>query len=153
MSVFSKVTPGPFETRPIAPSNRLIVPKISLAQPLQTAHERARSIIGNAQPVAFSTPGHWASTALCFFTRAPMATISATICRGGVVLRAFFTQLQLPQYSGRILGFAGRVMMSLMGLVVAMLSITGIVIWARKRRSRRRAEEVSSDLALRLQAQ
>ena len=47
-----------------------------------------------------------------------------------------FAQLQLPLHGGRILGITGRIMMSIMGLVVAMLSITGIVIWERKRRSR-----------------
>jgi uncharacterized iron-regulated membrane protein len=30
----------------------------------------------------------------------------------------------------------GRIMMSLMGMIVAMLSVTGIVIWAKKRRAR-----------------
>jgi uncharacterized iron-regulated membrane protein len=48
-----------------------------------------------------------------------------------------FAQLQLPLHGGRILGLWGRILMSLMGLVVAMLSITGLVIWARKRRARR----------------
>ena len=47
-----------------------------------------------------------------------------------------FAQLQLPLHGGRILGLPGRILMSLMGLVVAMLSVTGIVIWARKRRAR-----------------
>ena len=47
-----------------------------------------------------------------------------------------FLQLQLPLHSGRILGLPGRVMMSVMGVVVAMLSVTGIVIWERKRRAR-----------------
>jgi uncharacterized iron-regulated membrane protein len=48
-----------------------------------------------------------------------------------------FVQLQLPLHSGRILGMPGRIYMSVMGLVVTMLSITGIAIWARKRRARR----------------
>jgi len=48
-----------------------------------------------------------------------------------------FVQLQFPLHSGRILGMPGRIMKSLMGLMVAMLSVTGIVIWERKRRSRR----------------
>ena len=48
-----------------------------------------------------------------------------------------FVQLQFPLHSGRILGLPGRIMMSFMGIMVAMLSITGIVIWERKRRSRR----------------
>lgn len=49
-----------------------------------------------------------------------------------------FVQLQLPLHSGRILGMPGRIMMSVMGLMVVMLSVTGIVIWERKRRARRR---------------
>ena len=50
-----------------------------------------------------------------------------------------FVQLQLPLHSGRILGLPGRILMSVMGLMVVMLSVTGIVIWERKRRARRAA--------------
>ena len=39
-----------------------------------------------------------------------------------------FVQLQFPLHSGRILGMPRRIMKSLMGLIVAMLSVTGIVI-------------------------
>ena len=46
-----------------------------------------------------------------------------------------FLQAQFPLHSGRILGVAGRVMMSIIGIVVAALSITGIIIWQRKHRS------------------
>ena len=49
-----------------------------------------------------------------------------------------FLQAQFPLHSGRILGMPGRILVSLMGLVVAGLSATGIVIWARKRRTRSR---------------
>jgi uncharacterized iron-regulated membrane protein len=48
-----------------------------------------------------------------------------------------FLQAQFPLHSGRILGTLGRVLMSVLGLAVAMLSVTGVVIWARKRRARR----------------
>jgi uncharacterized iron-regulated membrane protein len=41
-----------------------------------------------------------------------------------------------PLHSGRILGVTGRVLMSLTGVLVAMLCATGVLIWARKRRSR-----------------
>jgi len=47
-----------------------------------------------------------------------------------------FGQLQFPLHSGRILGMPGRILMSAMGLMVAMLSVTGIVIWWRKRKAR-----------------
>ncbi len=47
-----------------------------------------------------------------------------------------FMQAQFPLHSGRILGLPGRILVSLMGLAVAMLSVTGVVIWLKKRRSR-----------------
>lgn len=47
-----------------------------------------------------------------------------------------FMQAQFPLHSGRIAGVPGRILVSLMGLAVAMLSVTGLVIWARKRRAR-----------------
>jgi uncharacterized iron-regulated membrane protein len=47
-----------------------------------------------------------------------------------------FLQLQFPLHSGRIFGVYGRAFVSLLGLVVAMLSVTGVIIWAQKRRSR-----------------
>lgn len=50
-----------------------------------------------------------------------------------------FMQAQFPLHSGRILGLPGRILVSLLGLAVAVLSATGILIWARKRRSRLQA--------------
>jgi len=47
-----------------------------------------------------------------------------------------FLQAQFPLHSGRILGLGGRILISFMGLVVAMLSVTGLIIWARKRKAR-----------------
>lgn len=47
-----------------------------------------------------------------------------------------FVQAQFPVHSGRILGLPGRILISAMGLVVAMLSVTGAYVWWRKRRSR-----------------
>jgi uncharacterized iron-regulated membrane protein len=49
-----------------------------------------------------------------------------------------FLQAQFPLHSGRILGMPGRIIISAMGLVVAMLSVTGIALWWRKYFSRRR---------------
>ena len=51
-----------------------------------------------------------------------------------------FMQAQLPLHSGRILGTPGRVVMSGMGILVAALSVTGLVIWVRKRQARIKAE-------------
>ncbi len=47
-----------------------------------------------------------------------------------------FIQAQFPVHSGRILGLPGRIMISAMGIVVAILSVTGVVVWWRKRSAR-----------------
>ena len=47
-----------------------------------------------------------------------------------------FLQSQFPLHSGRIIGLPGRILISAMGLMVAMLSATGPIIWLRKRRAR-----------------
>jgi uncharacterized iron-regulated membrane protein len=52
-----------------------------------------------------------------------------------------FMQLQFPLHSGRIAGLPGRILLSIMGLVVAALSFTGIVIWFKKRLARARAPD------------
>ncbi len=49
-----------------------------------------------------------------------------------------FMQLQFPIHSGRIAGIPGRLLISLVGIAVALLSVTGVVIWAMKRTRRRR---------------
>jgi len=47
-----------------------------------------------------------------------------------------FVQMQFPLHSGRILGLPGRILISVMGVVVAMLSVTGVYVWLKKRRAR-----------------
>ncbi|NMG66121.1 hypothetical protein GPA19_14310 [Azoarcus indigens] len=49
-----------------------------------------------------------------------------------------FVQAQFPLHSGRILGLPGRILISAMGLVVAMLSVTGVYIWWKKCKARLR---------------
>ncbi|MEP7371046.1 MAG: PepSY-associated TM helix domain-containing protein, partial [Nitrosospira sp.] len=44
-----------------------------------------------------------------------------------------FMQAQFPLHSGRILGLPGRIFISAMGLLVATLSVTGVIIWQKKR--------------------
>ena len=70
-----------------------------------------------------------------YFDAATGAFVSAQIPGTGSA-GDIFMQAQFPLHSGRILGFPGRVMMSIFGLFVALVSITGVLIWARKRRAR-----------------
>lgn len=58
-----------------------------------------------------------------------------------------FLQAQFPLHSGRILGLAGRLLVSLLGLAVAILSVTGVLIWARKRRARLQSVARTTELA------
>jgi uncharacterized iron-regulated membrane protein len=48
-----------------------------------------------------------------------------------------FLQAQFALHSGRIIGLPGRIIVSVMGLIVAMLSATGLIIWIRKLKARR----------------
>lgn len=49
-----------------------------------------------------------------------------------------FTQAQFPIHSGRLLGLPGRILIAVAGIATALLSVTGIVIWWKKRRGRSR---------------
>ena len=48
-----------------------------------------------------------------------------------------FYRLQLPIHGGRIIGLTGQVMIALLGVLIAVLSVTGIYIWWRKLLARR----------------
>jgi uncharacterized iron-regulated membrane protein len=56
---------------------------------------------------------------------------------GNVVIDA-----QFPLHSGRLLGLPGRILICISGLVVAVLSVTGVLMWARKRREYTRLRAV-----------
>jgi uncharacterized iron-regulated membrane protein len=62
-----------------------------------------------------------------------------------------FMQAQFPLHSGRIAGLGGRIAVSALGLAVAVLSATGLMIWLKKLEARRRqtrGEPRSRDTAL-----
>lgn len=46
-------------------------------------------------------------------------------------------QWMFPLHSGQAFGLAGRVLISLSGIALAVVTVTGVIIWARKRRGRR----------------
>jgi uncharacterized iron-regulated membrane protein len=52
-----------------------------------------------------------------------------------------FMQMQFPLHSGRILGLGGRILISAMGIAVAVLSATGLLIWLKKLNARRRSAQ------------
>ncbi|WP_313079013.1 PepSY-associated TM helix domain-containing protein [Pulveribacter sp.] len=164
MSTISTTTPGPYETLKPAPLGTFIEPRIGFADAIAIArHEGER--LGFAHPpggiwyggdfpfynVSFFDPGNEmgalgmglsniyvsSDTGEVLGTHRPWHGTAADV----------FVQLQLPLHSGRILALPGRILMSLMGLVVVMLSVTGIVIWERKRRARRLERPAARGLA------
>ncbi|QJE00597.1 PepSY domain-containing protein [Massilia forsythiae] len=153
ISKMSQVTPTPFDTRPMADKLHLVEPRV----PFGDIAARAGAEAGRrnwSEPVgsvyysqefgiymvSLYKPGddHGAGgvgPALLYYDgvdgrllgqRQPWKGTAADI----------FVQAQFPLHSGRILGLPGRILISAMGLVVAMLSVTGVIIWWRKRASR-----------------
>jgi len=58
-----------------------------------------------------------------------------------------FMQSMFPLHSGRIIGLPGRVLMSFMGVVIAVFSVTGVYLWWRKRVARQRTAQRQADEA------
>lgn len=154
LSLVSKTTPGPYETREMAPLGTTITPTLGFAEIVQRAAAEAK-LRGFDAPlggiyyearygfynVSFFHPGadHGAGgmgLSNLYMDAHDGRVLSQNIPWKGTAADVF-VQLQFPLHSGRILGMPGRILMSLMGLMVAMLSVTGIVIWERKRRARR----------------
>ncbi len=153
MSWVSDVTPSPSDLRTPAPQDRPIAPGVSFETVLPLAVQEAGR---RGWPEPAGAVGYDRSVGLYtvqFFE--PEDEHGA----GGVGPRALyldgqdgrvlgarepwqgtaadiFVQAQFPVHSGRILGLPGRILVSALGLVVAMLSVTGVVIWWRKRRGR-----------------
>jgi uncharacterized iron-regulated membrane protein len=47
-----------------------------------------------------------------------------------------FMQTMFPLHSGQIVGLPGRILISFSGIAVVVLTVTGVVIWAKKRKGR-----------------
>lgn len=153
MSMVSQVTPTPYDVRTPTPLNEPIEPKIGYAELIEKARAEAGPR-GWTEPVGAVgySPEYGVLSARFFYPggdhgaagvgppelyfdgtdgrylgdRQPWVGTAADI----------FVQAQFPLHSGRILGIPGRILISIMGIVVAVLSITGVVIWAKKRSAR-----------------
>jgi uncharacterized iron-regulated membrane protein len=154
MSVVSNVTPSPFDLRTPADKHQPIAAQIGFERALDIgrAGAAARGWEGKASMmyyanqygiygVVFPRPGDGHDgiggvghreiyidglDGSILGDRRPWHGTAADI----------FLQAQFPLHSGRILGLPGRILSSLLGLIVATLSITGLVIWWRKRAAR-----------------
>jgi uncharacterized iron-regulated membrane protein len=153
MKKISDYTPTPYELREFRDLDHPIEPKMSYADILAraTADGRARGweapvgslFYGAAHGVyaaAFFHPGEDHGTggvgpAQLYYDSEDGRPIGDRVPWVGTAAD-IFVQMQFPLHSGRIVGLPGRILISIMGLVVAALSVTGVVIWWRKRRAR-----------------
>lgn len=153
VSMFSPLTPSPFESRHGSREREAAEPLLSREQAIALAEAEGRrrgwdlpaGSIFYAQRfgiygVAFFTPqddrdDDGMGNAILYLDGNTGAVIGDKVPGQGSAGDVFM-QAQLPLHSGRILGMPGRVLMSFMGVFVAVLSVTGLVIWARKRRAR-----------------
>jgi uncharacterized iron-regulated membrane protein len=153
VSWFSDLSASPFASREPAPEDRPIEPLVPVGRVIEQARAEAQRR-GWATPaggvflstefglwgVGFFEPGldhgdgGLGNPWLYFDSRsgAPAgAQVPGTGSAGDIFLQAMF-----PLHSGRIIGLPGRILMSLMGVAIAAFSLTGVLIWARKRKAR-----------------
>lgn len=154
MSMVSDVTPTPIDARTPTPHNAPITPRVTFADVMTAARAEAdqrgwRKPIGSmwyareygVYRAEFYSPdeGHGSGgvghKALFFDSQDGRLLGDWQPWQGTAA--DIFVQAQFPLHSGRILGMPGRILVSVMGIVVAALSITGVVIWWRKLRARR----------------
>ncbi len=154
MSTVSDVTPTPIDLRTPTPHNKPITPSVSFEDVMSAAQAEAdqrswHKPIGSmwyareygVYRAEFYRPdeGHGAGGVghkALFFDGQDGRLLGDWQPWQGTAAD-IFVQAQFPLHSGRILGLPGRILISIMGIVVAVLSITGVVIWSRKSRARR----------------
>ncbi|MNR82298.1 hypothetical protein D3C72_130540 [compost metagenome] len=156
MSLVSKVTPSPFDVRTPAEPQHPILPTVSYTQAIEKAKAEANSR-GWQEPIgsvfyssdfgiygaSFFHPGDdhgggGVGPAALYFDGKNGSYLGNRLPWQGTAADIFL-QMQFPLHSGRILGIPGRILISFMGLLVAMLSVTGVVIWWKKRKARVRS--------------
>lgn len=155
ISFVSRVTPSPFELRSPSPPDQPISPKLGFTEALAIASTEAEHRHWDEPPGHIFYAREFGIYGIEFFK--PDDSHGA----GGVGHKTLyfdaldgsyqgqrlpwhgtaadiFVQAQFPLHSGRIAGLAGRIVVSLMGLLVALLSVTGVYIWWRKHQARSR---------------
>lgn len=159
LATFSELTPTPFTTRALRPKHQPIAPEVPFANAIAKAKAEA-SARGWTEPVGsifyaqrfgiygarFYEPGNdhgsgGMGVKSIYIDGADGRTLGERVPWKGTAADVF-VQLQFPLHSGRIAGIPGRILISVMGVIVAMLSVTGVVIWIRKRRARRTREAI-----------
>ena len=151
VGTFLELTPDPFEDRAERPIEDPVIPVLTFEQVVEIGRaEGARR--GFAHPpggtfysgteglygVGFYPPGgEHADYSLgnpWLYYDAVDGSFQGEDVPGSGTAGDTFLQAQFPIHSGRLFGVWGRVAVSLLGLVTAALSVTGVWLWARRQR-------------------
>ena len=153
VSVFSPLTPSPFQLRQGSRERELADPVLDREHAIARAEAEGRSRGWAAPAGSIFYAQRFGVYGVMFFTPendrdddgmgnevlyldGDTGAILGDKVPGQGSAGDVFMQAQLPLHSGRILGTPGRVLMSFMGVFIAALSVTGLLIWVRKRRAR-----------------
>jgi uncharacterized iron-regulated membrane protein len=153
VALFSPLSADPFSLRTPRPPDRPIEPVLSRAEVLaQAAADGRMRKLAHPPGAIFYSPAYGVYGVGFFaagndhgdgglgnpwlYYDVKDGQLIGSVLPGTGSAGDIFMQAQFPIHSGRILGLAGRIAVTLLGLVVAALSVTGVVIWARKRRAR-----------------
>jgi uncharacterized iron-regulated membrane protein len=153
VSLFSTLSPSPFAGRAAAPLSQPIEPLVPEAVVIARAEAEAQRR-GWADPagavflstefgvwgVGFFRPGHdhgdggLGNPWLYYDVRSGEpagADVPGTGSAGDIFMQSMF-----PLHSGRLIGLPGRILISALGVVIAVFSATGVYLWQRKRLAR-----------------
>lgn len=153
VSAFSTLSPSPFASRTMLPPEKPVIAQISREQAIAIAEKEAQKR-GWTDPaggifesseygvfgVGFFQPGNdhgdgglgnpW------IYIDSQTGALAGDQVPGTGSAGDIFMQAMFPLHSGRIFGLAGRILISLTGLMIAVFCVTGVMIWAKKRRAR-----------------
>lgn len=163
VELFSPLTPSPFASRTPVSLDAQRVPAIDRAAAVRLAEREARRLgLGSPPGGLFYSPefgvygvgfyraqndhGDGGLGNSWLYVDGQSGALAGAQLPGRGSAGDVFMQAQFPLHSGRILGLPGRILVSLLGLAVALLALTGVVIWLKKRRSRGLARQRSRAL-------
>jgi uncharacterized iron-regulated membrane protein len=150
MSMIATLTPSPFDP---ARAKTAVEPGVSFAAVVARAHDEASrrgwqrpfDVFHSAEFDLFGVgfgDHHAAGTGVPYlFFNGQSGAITSESVPGKGRAGDVFLQWLFPLHSGQIAGVAGRIVVAISGLAVAVLSVSGVVSWAKKRQRRRTAGE------------
>lgn len=149
VNVFSSVTEPAYEARPMRAPKDVVIATLTFDDAVARATTAARAADIRADfwgaydaaemgvyGVAFGDEANPGIGPSWIYLDSTDGRILDVIPSTGGTAGDVFTRMQLPLHTGNIGGLATRILMCAAGLTVVILSITGVLIWARKRRAR-----------------